>query len=97
MNTDYFFGGLNNLPESILSTLIIYVVVMLYTRFFGLKSFSKMNSADFAKTICIGALIASTVTTEEPSLAVGAILIGCFFGISYLVSYHSQTLRKSGA
>ncbi len=96
MDFSYFIGGLDSLPENITSTLIIYLLVMGFTRLFGLKSFSKMNSADFAKTICIGALIAATVSSEEPSLLTGTILIACFFGISYLVSFIRVRYERLG-
>ena len=51
----------------------IFVTVILLTRIFGKRSFSKMSSADFAMTIAIGSIIATTIMSHSISLLEGAI------------------------
>ncbi|UZO81155.1 DUF421 domain-containing protein [Aquimarina sp. ERC-38] len=73
-----------------LSALGIYVSVILYTRIFGKRSFSKMSSSDFAMTIAIGSIIASTILSSFVSLIEGAIAL--FF--VYFIQTAAAFLRR---
>ncbi len=73
-----------------LSTFGIYLAVIVFTRLFGLRSFSKMSSFDFAATVAVGSVMASTLTTKGPSLAQGA--AGLFF--LYLFQQILASLRR---
>jgi len=57
----------------LLSTVCIYFAVILYTRIFGKRSFSKMSSFDFAMTVAVGSMIASTILSESVSFLEGAV------------------------
>lgn len=46
----------------------IYLSLMLLTRISGLRSFAKISGFDFAVTVAIGSVIATTVVAEEPPL-----------------------------
>ncbi len=87
MDLAYFTEGLDKLPEVLLGVVLIYVLIIGYTKLFGLKSFSKMTSFDFAHTIAVGSLIASTISTGSPSLLLGALLLLGLYGLNYLISY----------
>jgi uncharacterized membrane protein YcaP (DUF421 family) len=52
----------------IISTLSIYITLIILTRIAGLRSFSQMSGFDFAITISMGALFASTILTKKPPL-----------------------------
>jgi len=52
----------------IITAICIYAAVIAFTRFSGLRSFSKMSSFDFAMTVAVGSLIASTILTANPPL-----------------------------
>ncbi len=54
------------------STFCIYVVVILYTRIFGKRSFSKMSSFDFAMTVAVGSIIATIILSDNVSFLEGA-------------------------
>ncbi|MCM4155529.1 YetF domain-containing protein [Gramella sp. AN32] len=56
-----------------LSTIGIYLAVILFTRIAGKRSFSKMSSFDFAMTVAIGSIIATTILTKSVSLWEGII------------------------
>jgi len=47
-----------------LSVIAFYFCLILFTRIVGLRSFSKLSSYDFAMTVAIGSILASTVTSD---------------------------------
>ncbi|WP_313113627.1 DUF421 domain-containing protein [Aequorivita sediminis] len=57
----------------VISAIAVYVAVIIYTRVFGKRSFSKMSSFDFAMTVAIGSLIASTILTSSISISEGVL------------------------
>ncbi len=59
---------LNAIAGICLSITIIYIAVILFTRIFGKRSFSKMSSFDFPMTIAVGSIIASTILSPKPSI-----------------------------
>ena len=65
----------------LLSVLGIYLVLILLTRWGGLRSFSKMSSFDFAITVAIGSLIASTVLTSSPPLLQSAVALAALYAL----------------
>ncbi|WP_438968692.1 DUF421 domain-containing protein [Nonlabens sp.] len=94
---DHFTKDLNIMPEVIVGTVVLYLGIIVYTRIFGLKSFSKMTGFDFLNTVAIGNLLAMSVATSSPSLFVGALLIGLLYLLNYLVTlltYRSKIAEK---
>lgn len=73
-----------------LSCLGIYIIIIIYTRIFGKRSFSKMSSFDFAMTVAIGSIIATTILNESVSIVEGA--VGLFF--VYLFQISAAILRR---
>ncbi|SDR82151.1 DUF421 domain-containing protein [Christiangramia echinicola] len=51
----------------------IYLAVIIFTRIAGKRSFSKMSSFDFAMTVAVGSMIATTVLSKSVSLWNGII------------------------
>lgn len=72
------------------ATIGIYFAVIIYTRLFGKRSFSKLSSFDFAMTVAVGSIIATTVLSDSVSLAEGA--IGLF--MVYLLQLIAAFLRR---
>lgn len=70
----------------ILSTLGIYVVLILFTRLSGVRTFSKMSSFDFAITVAIGSLIASTILTKSPPLFQAVVAMASLFAIQMVIA-----------
>ena len=74
----------------LLSGVIVYGTILALTRLAGLRSFSKMSAPDFAMTLAVGSLFASTISSKTPSLGVGLVALGfLFFG-----QYALALLRK---
>jgi len=74
----------------VLSAIALYVLLILYTRLVGLRSFSKMSGFDFAITIAIGSILASVTLWQKPTLLEGAVALGVLFGLQFVVG----NLRK---
>ncbi|WP_233992700.1 DUF421 domain-containing protein [Salinibacter altiplanensis] len=72
------------------SAVALYVLLILYTRLVGLRSFSKMSGFDFAITIAIGSILASVTLWQKPTLLEGAVALGVLFGLQFVVG----NLRK---
>ncbi|MCT8339930.1 DUF421 domain-containing protein [Flavobacteriaceae bacterium TK19130] len=87
MKLDHFLKNLSYLPEVFIGTLIVFLLVVVYTRIFGLKSFSKMTGFDFVITVAIGNIIGMTVNTGNPSILTGGALLLMLYGVNYLITY----------
>ena len=59
-----------------ITALGIYFSTILFTRIFGKRSFSKMSSFDFAMTVAVGSIIATTILSKSVSMSVG--IVGLF-------------------
>lgn len=70
----------------VISSIGIYIAFILFTRMYGVRSFSKMSSFDFAITVGIGTVIASTVLNENPPLFQSIAALGCLFVLQMTVS-----------
>lgn len=79
-----------------LSTAGIYLAVIVFTRLAGLRSFSKMSSFDFAMTVAVGSVVASTALSDEPPLLQGLVALGSLFVLQLAVAWtreRSETVR----
>ncbi len=73
-----------------ISCVLVYIAVILFTRIFGKRSFSKMSSFDFAMTVAVGSIIATTILSASVSLLEG--LLGLF--LVYLLQLTAAFLRR---
>lgn len=71
----------------VLCCLGIYITVILLTRIYGKRSFSKMSSFDFAMTVAIGSLIASTILTSSVSLAEGILALVAVYSFQLTAAF----------
>lgn len=69
-----------------LSALGLYLGLILFTRLMGLRSFSKLSSYDFAMTVAIGSILASTILSDSPSLSQGLVAVAVLFLIQGAIS-----------
>lgn len=91
MNLSWIETSLTAALMVILSTLGIYIALILLTRISGLRSFSKISSFDFAITIAIGSIIASTILSKNPPLLQAIVALGML----YLLQMSVAWLRRS--
>ncbi|MBU2997003.1 DUF421 domain-containing protein [Cellulophaga baltica] len=80
----------------ILSAIGIYIAIIIYTRIFGKRSFSKMSSFDFAMTVSVGSMIATTVLSDSVNLSEGALGLVMVYALQLLAAYFRRfsTFRK---
>ena len=77
-----------------LSALGIYIVVVVLTRLRGLRTYSKITSYDFAITIAIGSVIASTLMGAGTPLLQGAVALASLILLQLIVA---ALRRRHGA
>ena len=70
----------------IVSAVGIYLALLVFTRIAGLRSFSKMSSFDFAITVAIGSLIASTIITKSPPLYQAVVALAVLYVLQMAVA-----------
>lgn len=85
--TEWFTAGPGELALVAVSAAGIYGAVILATRLQGLRSFSKMSAFDFAMTIAVGSVIASTLLSPSPSLVRGVTGVAALFALQRLVAW----------
>ena len=71
----------------VISVLGIFSAMMVITRIFGLRTFAKMSSFDFASTIAIGSILASIVINKDQGILKGILALICVIGFQTLFSY----------
>lgn len=88
---DWFSTSPASLLAICLSGVGIYIIVIIYTRIFGKRSFSKMSAFDFAFTIAVGSVLSTTMLSKTTTLIQGA------FGllVIFVVQFTIAKLRKS--
>lgn len=77
MNEAFSFD-ITNVIGILVSSVIIYVIVILYLRVMGKRSTSELNGFDWIVTVSIGSIFASTVLLDNISVFEGAINILCY-------------------
>jgi len=85
--SEYFTSTAKDLLAIALSTLGIYIAVIIYTRIFGKRSLSKMSSFDFAMTVAVGSLIATTALSKSVSLLDGLVGLLAIFTFQITVAF----------
>ena len=71
----------------VLSVLAVFSIIILITRIFGLRTFAKMSSFDFASTIAVGSVLASVILNSDYTLLKGAIVLVSIIGFQTLFSF----------
>ncbi|WP_299062177.1 YetF domain-containing protein [uncultured Polaribacter sp.] len=86
----------NTLQFIFISCLGVYVSIIVLTKLFGKRSFSKMSSFDFACTIAIGSIIASTLLSKSVSLFEGVFGLITVYVLQAITAYlrRFQFFRK---
>lgn len=86
-DSSWFVASAEALVAVVISAVVLYLAVILYTRIAGLRSFSKMSAFDFAMTIAVGSVMASTIVAKDPPIAQGLVALGVLFASQWLVAW----------
>lgn len=71
----------------VVSVIGIFSAIMVITRIFGLRTFAKMSSFDFASTIAVGSILASIVINKDQGILKGVLALFCVIGFQTLFSF----------
>lgn len=93
---DWFKFSWEALGAICLTALGIYITVILMTRLCGKRSFSKMSSFDFAMTVAIGSIIATTILSKTVSLMDGIVGVIAVYLLQLGAAYirRNDTVKK---
>ena len=86
----WFTASWPHLVAAMSSAALIYICVILYARLAGVRSFAKMSGFDFAMTIAVGSVIASTALSGSTPLPVGAAVLGVLFVMQWGIAKARQ-------
>lgn len=87
MSNDWIATTPAELGLVVLSAVVTYVAILFFTRIAGLRSFSKMSASDFAMTVAVGSLFASTISSPKPTLIVGLVSLAMLFAGQWCLAY----------
>lgn len=73
------------LVVAVVSTAVVYALVIALTRLSGVRSLATMSSFDFAATVAVGSTIATTAAGSTP-LARGAVVLVALFALQFVVA-----------
>lgn len=86
MDFSWIVTSMSALLMVIVSTIGIYLALIVFTRLAGLRSFSKMSSFDFAVTVAIGSIIGSTMLSKDPPLFQAVMALGVLYAVQMTVA-----------
>lgn len=72
-----------------LAAVLIYLVLILYSRLVGPRSFAQLTAFDFAVTVALGAIVGATAT-DTATLPFGVIGLGVLFALRWIVAVGRQ-------
>ena len=75
----WFEASWTSIIAILLTALGIYAAIILFTRIAGKRSFSKMSSFDFAMTVAVGSILATTILSASVSLIQGIVGLGAVY------------------
>ncbi len=87
------FQDVENLWSIPLAAIVAYITLIVCARMVGLRSFSKMSSFDFALTVAMGSVLASTIIAQKPLVAQGVVALVSLFVIQWVTSRLRKRFR----
>ena len=91
-----FTFNITDIVGILVSSIIIYVVLIFYIRVMGKRSTSELNSFDWIVTVSIGSIFASTVLLKDISIFEGGISILFLLILQYVTTkivFHFESMR----
>jgi len=76
----------------IASVIVAFTSMIIITRIFGLRTFAKMSSFDFASTIAVGSILASIIINKDQNILKGVLALISIIAFQTIFSF---IVRKS--
>ncbi|WP_010196498.1 DUF421 domain-containing protein [Psychrobacter sp. PAMC 21119] len=85
-----FFDSIDKLGRIVLTTVMVYVLVVLTTKISGKRSTSQLNNFDWIVTVMIGSLGASTILLKDIPFIEGVASILVLYLLQFLVTKYAS-------
>lgn len=85
-----FFDSVDKLGRIVLTTVMVYVLVVLTTKISGKRSTSQLNNFDWIVTVMIGSLGASTILLKDIPFIEGVASILVLYLLQFLVTKYAS-------
>ena len=85
-----FFDNIDKLGRIVLTSAMIYVLIVLVTKISGKRSTSQLNNFDWIVTVMIGSLGASTILLKDIPLIEGVSAILVLYLLQFLVTKYAS-------
>jgi uncharacterized membrane protein YcaP (DUF421 family) len=86
METSLWFSSWASLLKITISSIVGYLLLILYIRLVGKRATSKMNNFDWIVSVAIGSILASLVILKDVSISDGALAMGWLIGLQFLLT-----------
>jgi uncharacterized membrane protein YcaP (DUF421 family) len=86
----WFEASWTSIIAILLTAAGIYLAIIIFTRIAGKRSFSKMSSFDFAMTVAVGSILATTILSKSVSLIQGIVGLAAV----YILQISAAILRR---
>ncbi|MBO2543971.1 DUF421 domain-containing protein [Salegentibacter sp. BDJ18] len=86
----WFEASWTSILAIFLTAVGIYMAIIIFTRIAGKRSFSKMSSFDFAMTVAVGSILATTILSASVSLIQGIVGLAAV----YILQISAAVLRR---
>ena len=85
-----FFDNIDKLGRIVLTTVMVYVLIVLVTKISGKRSTSQLNNFDWIVTVMIGSLGASTILLKDLPFVEGVSSILVLYLLQFLVTKYAS-------
>ena len=85
-----FFDNIDKLGRIVLTTVMVYVLIVLLTKVSGKRSTSQLNNFDWIVTVMIGSLGASTILLKDIPFVEGISSILVLYLLQFLVTKYAS-------
>lgn len=87
----------NTVVMVVISTVAVYLALILFSRIAGLRSFAEMTNFDLAATVIFGSMAATTAVSTSTSLLQGVVALAVLFTAQALIAYVRRLKRVERA
>ena len=81
-----FFNSWESLIRLLVSVLVIYPIIIIFLRIYGKRSLSKLNMFDFIVTVALGSIFASSVISQNVTVADGLLAFLLLLSAQFIVT-----------
>ncbi len=94
MGTSWMFKDGSSILVVILTTILLYISLIIYTRLIGLRSYSKLSGFDFAITVAFGSVLGGAILSKDPPLVQAVVALGMLYLIQLTVSIFRRRYKS---